>query len=275
MINFAFLKNYNLKDIIKISLSRTNIRNPFNKLFNAIEFETTAYCNRKCDYCPNVEFERFGEKDNFLMKEEIFETLVNQLEDLKFNGMISPHLYGEPMSDPRLLEWTKIIRKKLPNSYIKIVTNGDFLNKENFRNFINAGVNIFYISKHSKKLKKHCRDLLDDLSSSELKQYILVQDFYEDFNFSQDMFTNRGGVIDLKKDIRKKAPVNCSYATYPVINVFGDLILCCQDFHNDYVFGNITKRHLKDIWYDEKNINLRKRIFDYKFDLKICKECKM
>ena len=28
-------------------------------------------------------------------------------------------------------------------------------------------------------------------------------------------------------------------------------------------------------WFDKKNIDLRKRIYDYKLDLKICQDCKM
>ena len=81
--------------------------------------------------------------------------------------------------------------------------------------------------------------------------------------------------VDQLKLKKKKPPVNCSYATYPVINSLGDLIICCQDFHNNYVFGNIMQKSLKDIWFDEKNIKLRKRIYNYKFDLKICRDCKM
>ena len=108
----------NLKDILKITLSRSGIRNPFNKMFNEIEFETTSYCNRKCNYCPNIEFERFGEDENFLMKQEVFETLIDQLMDLKFNGLISPHLYGEPLSDHRMLSWAENIKKKL-NTFIR------------------------------------------------------------------------------------------------------------------------------------------------------------
>ena len=73
----------------------------------------------------------------------------------------------------------------------------------------------------------------------------------------------------------KKAPVNCSYATYPVINTYGDLILCCQDFHNNYVFGNIMEKHLSDIWYDPANMNLRKHIFKSRFDIEICQNCLM
>jgi radical SAM protein with 4Fe4S-binding SPASM domain len=264
-----------LKEIFKLILSRSGVRNPFNTIFKEIEFETTSYCNRKCSYCPNIDFERFGEDENFLMKQEVFEALINQLAELKFCGMISPHLYGEPLSDHRMLSWSKYIKKKLPLSRLKIVTNGDFLNKNNFKEFVSAGVDIFYISKHSKLLKKPCRQLLEDLDIDILNKHILVQDFFGDFNNNQSMFTNRGGSVELKKEIVKKPPVNCSYATYPVINVFGDLILCCQDFNNNYVFGNIMNKPLKDIWFDKKNIKLRKRIYDYKFDLKICKDCKM
>ena len=52
--------------------------------------------------------------------------------DLKFEGLISPHLYGEPLSDPRMLEWSKHIKKSLNNCRLKIVTNGDFLNENNY-----------------------------------------------------------------------------------------------------------------------------------------------
>ena len=263
----------NLKDVAKLTLSNIGLRNPFNQIFKEIEFETTAYCNRKCTYCPNVDYERFAEDSNFLMKEDVFKALIFQLKDMDFQGMISPHLYGEPMSDPRMANWIKHIRENLPKSRIKIVTNGDFLNKESYREYINSGVNIIYISKHSKKLKKPCRELLDSLSVNEKKKHILVQDFYSDFNENQDMFNNRGGSIEIEND--KKPPVNCSYSTYPVINSIGDLILCCQDFHNNYVFGNIMKKPLKEIWYDKKNIEMRKKIYNYKFDLKICQDCKM
>ena len=62
-------------------------------------------------------------------------------------------------------------------------------------------------------------------------------------------------LIELKEKalISKTPPVNCSYVTYPVINTYGDIILCCQDFQNKYVCGNIMERHLKDIWFDKKS----------------------
>ena len=269
------LKKFTSKDLIKITLSRLGLRNPFNSMFKVIEFETTSYCNRKCEYCPNMDYERFGDDEDFFMKDEVFKSLIKQLVELNFKGLISPHLYGEPMSDHRMLDWSKYIKLNLPNARLKIVTNGDFLNQNNFNDFIKAGVDIFYISKHSKLLKKPCRDLLENLDSKTLKKHVLVQDFFGDYYENQKMFTNRGGSIGLDEGNEKKAPVNCSYATYPVINTYGDLILCCQDFHNKYIFGNIMDKKLGEIWFDKENIKLRKRIYDYKLDLKICRDCKM
>ena len=115
------------------------------------------------------------------MKNEIFYELIDQLVELKFSGLISPHLYGEPMSDHRMLDWSAHIKKKLPNSKLKIVTNGDFLNNKNFYEYLNVGVDIFYISKHAKLLKKPCRDLLENLDAETLRKHVLVQDFFADF----------------------------------------------------------------------------------------------
>ena len=59
----------------------------------------------------NVDFERFGDDDDFFMKENVFKTLIDQLEELNFDGLISPHLYGEPMSDHRMLSWSCTYKK--------------------------------------------------------------------------------------------------------------------------------------------------------------------
>ena len=99
---------------IKKQLARTGLVDPFNSLFKEIEFESTSYCNRKCSYCPNVDYERFGADTDYLMPEIVFKTLIQQLEDMQFKGQIAPHLYGEPLTDPRMLEWINYMRKHLP-----------------------------------------------------------------------------------------------------------------------------------------------------------------
>jgi len=262
-------------DDLKKTLARMEVLNPFRKIFEEIEFETLSYCNRKCEYCPNATWERFGAEKQFFMAEDVFKTLIQQLKDLGFCGQIAPHLYGEPMSDPRLLKWVVHMRQQLPKCRIKIVTNGDYLDKTSFNSMIDAGVDVFFISKHSKQLKKKCREVLNSLSHEEFKKHIVFNDFYNDYYEEQSLLNNRGGDVELKNETQKKPPVNCAYVTYPVINTHGDMIICCQDFHSKYIFGNIMERHLGDIWYDPNNMRVRKRTFKNQFDLKICQDCMM
>src|SRR3972149_4614439 len=222
--------------LLKKILAQLGFLNPFREPFKEIEFETTTFCNRKCEYCPNSKHERTGSEDGRYMKEEVFEKLLSDLSDIDFRGLIAPHLYGEPLTDPRLVSWISKIRKTLPKSRIKIVTNGDFLDEK-------------------KRLKR-----------------FKIFDYYEDFKNKQIMLNTRGGEVHLKKNSLRH-PICCEYVSYPVINTFGDLILCCNDYHGRYVFGNIMKRHLLEIWQDPYNIKLRKSIYKGHFDLPICQSC--
>ncbi|MBF0541171.1 MAG: SPASM domain-containing protein [Nitrospirae bacterium] len=260
-----------LKRHIRRWLAKTNIINPFNKPFNNIEFETTNYCNRKCVYCPNSKYDRTALFGNKFMSQEIFDKLVSDLKEMDFKGIISPHLYGEPLTDKRLPRWTAALKQSLPHSIIRIVTNADFLDDNIYTELINCGVDIFNISKHGNTLSQGFLNLYNGLSIKEQKKRFIIIDYYENYNQSQNLFFNRGGEIPLKKP--KRHPSCCIYVTYPVLNSNGDVILCCNDYQNSHICGNILERSLTEIWQDKKNINLRRRIFKGYFDLPICKNC--
>lgn len=40
------------------------------------------------------------------------------------------------------------------------------------------------------------------------------------------------------------------------INTYGDLFLCCQDFHLKSTFGNILKNSLDEVWFSETHVDL-------------------
>ncbi|MHC4487647.1 MAG: radical SAM/SPASM domain-containing protein [Planctomycetota bacterium] len=259
-----FIKN------VKNTMVKLDLIDPFRKSFREIEFETTTYCNRKCVYCPNSKYERPGSENGRYMSEKVFEKLLKDLSEIGFNGLIAPHLFGEPLTDPRLTDWISRIRTTLKNCTIKVVTNGDFLNKKIYTELINAGVNYFYLSKHSPELPQAVLKLLNAMDEKKRKK-INILDFHNDYKNEQRMLNTRGGDIKLKKNLCQ--PICCKYATYPVINTFGDVILCCNDFHSRYISGNIMTRHLSEIWQDPQNIKLRKRIYKGNFDLPICQNC--
>lgn len=257
---------------LKKILAQLGFLNPFREPFKEIEFETTTFCNRKCVYCPNSKYERTGSEDGRYMKEEVFEKLLSDLSDIDFRGLIAPHLYGEPLTDPRLVSWISKIRKTLPKSRIKVVTNGDFFDEKKYIELTTAGTDYFCISKHSSSLSQNVTHLMSTLKEEERLKKFKIFDYYEDFKNKQIMLNTRGGEVNLKKNSLRH-PICCEYVSYPVINTFGDLILCCNDYHGRYVFGNIMKRHLLEIWQDPYNIKLRKRIYKGRFDLPICQNC--
>ena len=107
------------------------------------------------------------------------------------------------MSDPRLLNWVEYMNRELPKARIKIVTNGDFLNEERYKQYRQAGVDVFYISQHGEQLHRKCRTLLEKLSAKEKDDHIVFQNFLQDYNDDQKMFTNRGGDVVLNKSEEK------------------------------------------------------------------------
>ncbi len=264
---------YEIKKIIKIGMARVGLVDPFQKPFDYVEFETTAYCNRACSYCPVSMYERPGAEDDKFMSERTFEKLLLDLKQIRFKGKIAPHMYGEPLSDPRIIRWVSRMRETLPDCTIRLVTNGDYLNREKYDQLIEAGVTYFDISKHGPKLAKPLEDLLNDLSNNEKVERFQLRDFYEDWKNEQKMLNTRGG--EVKLTAKKDHPTWCNYVIYPVINTFGDVVLCCNDYHGDHKFGNINERSLIDIWRDPNNLRVRRRIFKNYFDLPLCQNCYM
>ena len=85
-------------------------------MFSSVQLETITTCNRKCWYCPN---DKYG-KPHDLMSIDIYKKIVDQLSNINYKALFSPHFYGEPLLDKRLPDLIEYARKKLPNSIIII-----------------------------------------------------------------------------------------------------------------------------------------------------------
>ncbi len=260
-----------MKRFIKRSLALPFSLRRIKNSFKEIEVETISFCNRKCSYCPNVTVDRFDTSGSVLMKDDVLDEIFKQLRSIKFKGIFSPHMYGEPLLDPRIVDI--ISRISSIGAIPKIVTNGDYLTIDLLDKLIVSGLKILYISKHSPILSSKARETIKYITNNKFNLNFKVLDFYTDFNKDRNMFGNRGGNLDI--EIKKKPPIMCGYVLYPVIDVNGSMVLCCQDFNSDYQLGNISERHIIDIWNDPMNIAIRRNIFLGKFDLSICKQCLM
>ncbi len=232
-------------------------------MFKAVEIETISVCNRRCVYCPV----RYYKRESKLMNEKLFKKIIDDLSKINFSGRISPHFYGEPLLDKRLPRLMKYVKRKLPECKIIIFTNGDFLNKETFHNLINSGVDKFLITQHGEKMSVNMSNLFKEVNWLQKRKYI----HYRVYTMENTDLSNRGGLVDPTNMIKMKlCPLPSDIV---VVDYNGHVILCCNDYFSQHVFGDTNKENLIDIWNKPIWKKVRHDLMTGKFDWEICKIC--
>ena len=102
---------------------------------NEISIEHHATCNRKCPWCSNFTYPR--DKSMGIMPEKMFKDLIQEIRDNM--GYFADKLtlascrYNEPFYRADLaIERMNYIKDEIPNAYVQVNTNGDYLNTDVF-----------------------------------------------------------------------------------------------------------------------------------------------
>jgi len=231
---------------------------------STIEIETITLCNRKCVYCPQKNYNR----GNHTMKESLFKKIIDELRELKFQGRVFMHLYGEPLLDKRLPHLVKYTREKLPKSVIEIVTNGDFLSIRLFNILLNRGVTMFNITQHDKNMSRMMQLLFKYIKSYPEKAKKIK---YRKITPDTELF-NRGGIIvhpKIKRFERCNRPSEFSI----VVDYKGNVILCSNDYFSSVIFGNLREESLIDIWNKDYYKKVREDLRRGIFEIEMCNKC--
>lgn len=235
--------------------------------FGDLNIELNTSCNRRCNYCPNSVYERGLIKNEKLMEEDIFNKIIDELAEIKFSGRISPQFYGEPLLDKRLIRFMEYARKKLPKAKLVLISNGDYLTVECFNRLLDVGINDFLITQHGETMTTNIKNLF-----TYLKKYPTHEKKVKYLHFEENTpLFNRGGSV--KPKVQLNFP-RCSYPGNPVvIDYAGDVVLCCNDYLKNVVFGNVKTKKLIDIWFSKRYSSMRKQLRNMEFSLPICKKC--
>jgi len=203
-------------------------------IFKSTNIETYAFCNRKCYFCFNNE--RFPDRDKGIMEEGLYYKIIDELASINYAGRISPHFYGEPLLDKRLTKFVAYARKTCPYAHIRFGTNGDFLTRDLLVELVDSGLSRVVITNYDDVRKENLIKL-----SQEFSQYVVLRS-YKDIRL-----VNRAGVIFDKEsqNIDKPCLRPCSQL---VINWKGNVLLCCNDYYERYVFGNVNDKSIFEIW---------------------------
>ena len=176
----------------------------------------------------------------------------------------------------------------LPKQYYKLMDNlkyaGDQLDYlgENLQIHVN-GLDKTDLGVFTKKGPKfnELNMNLDPLTGEHEKQFQLAKKMFPKWNIGKAGLMDRAGMITdylsnqdyMEEQLNERVVVGCNNwgdrsTEWAHINALGDMILCCNDYHFDYVYGNIAKDDLVDIWRSPKHVETIERAYE-----NICTKC--
>ena len=244
------------------------IRHGTTDIFNHVFFDTTTSCNRRCYYCPNAVYDRGLIKNEKLMDETLFRKIIDDLAKVNWKGEIAPNFYGEPMLDPRLLDFVAYAHDQLPDSRIVLFTNGDFLSIEFYKKLVQKGVGRFVITHHPP----------DHPTAIEaIKQVLRYREEFGDDHV--EMKYSKLTKIIQWRGMGVGEPINDDYCRSTALNKIGvhwdgEVIFCCNDYYVTTKFGNAKNERLIDIWRKPYYQKVRNGIKKGQFILQTCKDCR-
>lgn len=215
-----------------------------------VEIETASACNRTCWYCPNSKHKR---PSRGRMPESLFRKILSDLAERSYAGRLSFHFYNEPLLDKRLCDFVALARQALPESYIKLFTNGDLLTPARFRQLVSAGMSRICITDHGgagDALEKCMAELRPD-----------ERDMVRLQTSAMLSLSNRGGIVPLVQLVNEPLDVPCALPmSRMVITLSGNIVLCCEDYFEQMVIGNVEKQSIWEIWDSPRLNRIRERL---------------
>ncbi len=224
-------------------------------LFDVVEIEVGSRCNRRCSYCPVATDPH--PPVPVRMSDEIYDTLLDQLEAIQFSGRLSYHFYNEPLLRLDLELLAARAAESVPGALQILYTNGDRLTDERYQALRRAGIDYFVVTQH-------------DNDSYVDRPFQTVQ------TGEALVLTNRGGVVDgLPEPATHVGTLPC-YAPSEmlIVTVTGDVVLCYEDARRETVMGNILLETIDVIWRSERFSALRRALaLGRRQVLPMCQSC--
>ena len=244
-------------------------------MFKSVAIETTSVCNRRCGFCPNSDDELRGKIPQQEMEMELYKKIVEDLAEVEFKGSVSLQHFGEPLLDSQLEERISFTREHLPEAYIMLRTNGDFLTPLRYEALVRAGIDEVFVTDYSaegrtsKPIEK-MREYLEQHPG--MRSKITIRKGIK-------TLSNRGGLVPIPEDkVAKddKTPTvgRCIQESYTLnIDVKGNVVMCSNDYLGQHRFGSVEEEPIMAIWKKPAFKTTREQHKRGVFYEEMCKKC--
>jgi len=277
-----------------------------SKRYNLV-IETTNLCNAKCIMCPHPGMKRKKE----IMKDIVFDKIIERLKEEKINPVaIILNGFGDPLTDNKIFERVKKLKKYFSGSVIKFYTNLGLAEEKYIKDILDSGLDEINISfngatkqsyevtmgisyektlqnleslislREGKKSRLLIRLSMTLVSTNEKEEKMFIKKWGKKVNsVSVNKVHTYGDSIE---DASGKLKINFNKPIFPckylwntiVIGVKGDLFLCCLDYEGRYLFGNILKKSILNSFNSKEFNKIRQQHLNQKIkNLKLCSTC--
>ena len=193
---------------------------------NRISFELSNLCN----YAPfHKKCPLHNVKEKIILPSKIVYKTINELAEIKYKGYINFHKYNEPLIDPRLFSFIQYAKTKCPESQVRLLTNGYYLNQTMVDELVELEVSMLDVSAYSKPEYERLKSL---------KVPVKYHVFYSELDDRGNQYEREP--LDLQKScfaLVNDISVSCT----------GKVVLCCLDWQRMHTFGNLNNESLKKI----------------------------
>jgi len=233
-----------------------------------VSITTVNRCTRRCPYCYYGTALAAKQKPK-IMPLKIFKKILKDLQTIDYDQLISPFEGNEPLLDPRLPSLVSLIHQYLPRAKSFIFTNGDLLTIPLAQRLFRSGLSKIFISLHD---QKHEKRLLSLVKIVGVKKF----GFYPMYQLDTSGYHNFAGIINTPLVNQKKYPHNGCDLPFRqlVIDVNGNVNLCCVDIADRVSFGNVIHHSVVDIFYHHPRLNYLRQQLNHKHrSLPPCRQC--
>lgn len=238
----------------------------YKHLPHFLTIEVTTKCNANCTYCGRDTMKKYTNMPLVLYKEII--------DACPFAELVVPQGIGEPLLHPDIVEMVRYTREK--GHRVMFYTNASLLSSQMSRELIEAGLNrlVFSVDAHNRELYEKIRrglkwdevennimrfHTLRDLLGGKTKTAIRICEIEENREMMDEIVEFWSEIVDevIVKPLREfPQPSNlwprsetrrkCKQVNEEmVVKVNGDLVLCCEDWASEFVFGNVRDGPLR------------------------------
>jgi Radical SAM superfamily/Iron-sulfur cluster-binding domain len=237
-----------------------------------VAVETTNHCNAQCVFCPNNALAR----DKGPMCDELFEKIIEDCREFPLPA-IEPFIQGDPFSDPKILSRLEHIRRRLPETKLRLYTNGYGMTPKKIDHLVGLGIDHLYISLNTLDperyesvmgLKLHrTLDNLAYLTEASRKDRVAANITFRMTRLSDSTVQEqrdfeayckeRGvksfivGLFNYKGDINTTLPVpsyGCEHVGRLDILASGRVTLCCMDQDGDHGWGDLNEHSVLELY---------------------------